>query len=402
MNNFGVLYRFELKKIWKRKIVYAALAVCFLATAMIFIGEFSGSYDIESEKADTQYPMFLTDRNYQQMLNGREINQSLLEETVKAYGMIPATAEKYSTTEEYQTYARPYSAIFNFVRNTTQMTFSEIMQWTPDFDDLYARRQSMLENQWISKNLSEKEKTFWQQKEAEIHTPFVYQVTESYDVLFRTVTTIGLLVLMTTAICLSGLFAEEHTKRTDQLILCSRHGKDMAYWAKIFAGISFAAGTSLLLCTFAAVLSVCIYGTDGFDAMFQLIFAQYSYPLTACQAVLISYGCVIVTSVIFSTIVMLLSEILRSSIAALAITFGMLILSMICSIPSQYRVLAQIWDWLPSGFLTPGNIFDIRLVSAFGHCLTAWQAVPLIYIFAGIVIAAIGKPVYQHFQVSGR
>ena len=208
MNNFGVLYRFELKKIWKRKIVYAALAVCFLATAMIFIGEFSGSYDIDSEKADTQYPMFLTDRNYQQMLNGREINQSLLEETVKAYGMIPATAEKYSTTEEYQTYARPYSAIFNFVRNTTQMTFSEIMQWTPDFDDLYARRQSMLENQWISKNLSEKEKAFWQQKEAEIHTPFVYQVTESYDVLFRAVTTIGLLVLMTTGICLSGVFAE--------------------------------------------------------------------------------------------------------------------------------------------------------------------------------------------------
>ena len=49
--------------------------------------------------------------------------------------------EKYSASEEYQTYARPYSAIFNFVRNTTQMTFSEIMQWTPDFDDLYARRQ---------------------------------------------------------------------------------------------------------------------------------------------------------------------------------------------------------------------------------------------------------------------
>ena len=88
------------------------------------------------------------------MLNGKEINQSLLEETIKAYGMIPATAEKYSSTEEYQTYARPYSAIFNFVRDTTQMTFAEIMQWTPGLDDLYARRQSMLEKQWISKNLS--------------------------------------------------------------------------------------------------------------------------------------------------------------------------------------------------------------------------------------------------------
>ena len=220
--------------------------------------------------------------------------------------------------------------------------------------------------------------------------------------LFRAVTTIGLFVLMAVSICLSGLFAEEHTKRTDQLILCSKHGKGMAYWAKIFAGISFAIGISLLLSIFAAVLSVGIYGMDGFDAMIQLIFAEYSYPLTACQAVLILYGCVIVTSVIFSTFVMLLSEMLRSSITTLAITFGMLILSMICSIPSQYRVLAQIWDWLPSGFLTPWNIFDIRLVSTFGHYLTAWQAVPIIYIFASMIIAAIGKPIYRHFQVSGR
>ncbi len=402
MNNFGVLYRYELKKILKRKIVYAVLAISFLATAIILTAELTGSYDIDNEKADTKYHMFLTDRNYQKMLNGREINQSLLEETIKAYGMIPITAEKYSSTEEYQKYARPYSAIFNFVRNTTQMTFSEIIQWTPGLDDLYARRQSMLENQWISENLSEGEKEFWQQKEAGIHTPFVYQMTESYDLLFRSVTTIGLFVLMTVSICLSGLFAEEHTKRTDQLILCSRHGKGMAYWAKNFAGISFAAGTSVLLSAFAAVLSAGIYGTDGFDAVFQLIFAQYSYPLTACQAVLILYGCVIVTSVVFSTVVMLLSEIFRSNTAALAITFGMLILSMMCSVPSQYRVLAQIWDWLPSGFLSPWNIFDIRLVSAFGHYLTAWQAVPLIYIFAGMIIAAIGKPVYQHFQVSGR
>ena len=104
---------------------------------------------------------------------------------------------------------------------------------------------------------------------------------------------------------------------------------------------------------------------------------------------MILYGCVIVTSVVFSTVVMLPSEIFRSNTAALAITFGMLIFSMMCSVPSQYRVLAQIWDWLPSGFLIPWNIFDIRLVSAFGHYLTAWQAVPLIYIFAGMIIAAI-------------
>ena len=84
MNNFGVLYCYELKKIWKRKIVYATLAICFIAPAILFIGEFIGSYPIDNEKSDTKYHMFLTDRNYQKMLNGKELNQSLLEETIQA------------------------------------------------------------------------------------------------------------------------------------------------------------------------------------------------------------------------------------------------------------------------------------------------------------------------------
>lgn len=183
MNNLGVLYRYELKKILKRKIVYITLAICFIATAILLIGELIGPYYIGNEKVDTQYHMFLTDRNYQEMLDGREIDQALLEETIAAYSMIPITAEKYSSTEEYQKYARPYSAILNFVRDTTHMTLSEVLQWTPSLDDLYAQRQSMLENQWIAEYLSEREKTFWQQKEAGIKTPFVYQITESYYML---------------------------------------------------------------------------------------------------------------------------------------------------------------------------------------------------------------------------
>lgn len=54
MNNLGVLYRYELKKILKRKIVYATLAICFVATAIIMIGELIGSYYIDGEKVDTK------------------------------------------------------------------------------------------------------------------------------------------------------------------------------------------------------------------------------------------------------------------------------------------------------------------------------------------------------------
>lgn len=402
MNNLGVLYCYELKKLLKRKIVWITLVVCLTGTCIFTISGVTGSYYAGNKVIDTNYNMFLTDRAYEMALDGRKIDQSLLEEMSEAYSMVPSNVEKYSQTEEYQKYARPYSAIFNFVGSTTHMTPSDIMQWLPNENDLYAKRQNMLESNWQSENLSDGEKTFWLQKEAQLKTPYIYQITESYSILFRGITTLGILVLLSIAVCLAGVFADEHTKRTDQLILCSTHGKSIAYWAKILAGISYAMSISLILSIIAFGLTFAVYGTNGFTAMFQLIFAVYSYPLTVGQAVLILYGCMLVTTIIFSVFVMLLSEMLHSSIATLAITSGTLILSMICSIPPQYRVLAQIWDWLPNAFLTPWNIFDVRLFPVFGGYLTAWQVVPIIYLLVSVGIVMVGKSIYQRYQVSGR
>lgn len=306
--------------------------------------------------------------SYQKVLEGRENNQPLLEEMSKAYGMIPPTEERYITTEEYQKYARPYSEIFNFVRNTTHMNVSEVMQWVPDENDLYAKRRIMLEKTWKDAVLGEGEENYWLQKDAEVKTPFIYRPTEGYFVLFKAITTIGLVVLLAVAVCLSNVFVEEHNRRTDRLILCSTHGKSMVYWAKILAGVSFAISISVVFSVFAFALALGLYGTEGFNAAFQIMYAEYSYPITVGQAILIIYGILVVTTVLASVFVMLLSEMIHSSLATLAINSGMLILSMICSIPPQYRVLSQIWDWLPSGFITPWNVFDVRLLPVCSGC----------------------------------
>lgn len=402
MNQFGRLYYYEMKKLLKRKIVWITLLISIIATTITILGELIGSYYIDNKKIDTKYHMYLTDRDYQKRLEGRSIDQSLLEEMTKAYQKIPATVEHYSVTEEYQIYARPYSAIFRFVQDTTQMTRRELTQWTPDLKALYDKRQAMLEKHWQSEFLSDGEVKFWRQKEAKLKRPFAYQITESYEILLSAVTTVGLLVLLTVSVCLSSLFTEEHTRRTDQIILCSKFGKNIAYWAKFLAGIGFAAGSALLLLTLAVLLAFAAYGMGDFNAMSQLIFAQYSYSLTVGQMVLILYGCVLATAIVYSALVMLFSEMFHNSVATLAIASGMLILSMVCSVPFQYRVLSQIWNWLPSGFLAPWNLFDVRLLSIFGHYFTAWQAVPVIDIIVSFVFAFIGKPIYQQFQISGR
>ncbi len=402
MSNLGVLYKYELKKLFKRRIVWVTLIIAFTASALSMILNLCGYAYVDGVKLESNYDAFLVDKGYQMQLDGREIDQTLLEEMLNAYSYIPDTEKKYSTTEEYQKYARPYSAIFNFVRDMTQMTVSDTIKWKPDTDDLYNKRRNLLESNWVSEGLSEGEKQFWLQKEAKISTPYVYRYTEGYYMILISVATNGLLTLMSVSICLANIFSEEHSKRTDQPILSSKNGKTAAYWSKLLAGISFSVGISLLLLISTSAIALAMYGIQGFDAMFQLIFAWCSYPLTTGQAVLIIYVCVIATAAVFGSFVMLLSELLHSNIAALSISSATLIASMILYVPDQYRILAQLWCWLPSGFLTPWNIFDCRLLSIFGHYFTSWQVVPIIYMVATVIIAFIGKPIYKRFQVSGR
>lgn len=405
MNNLWMLYRYELKKIVgrKRKLAWITLFVCILCIIFTVTDNLITSNAVNGEGADGFYSRFQIDKNYQLALSGRQINQELLDETFAGYQKIPETKEWYTETEEYQLYARPYSAIFQLVRSFTDMNVSDSIHWKPDETAFYAARDSLLESSWQSLRLSDAEKEFWREKETQIQKPMTYFYHEGYFVsITDAFLIVGILTLLFIAVCMSSAFPEEHTQRTDQLILSSAKGKSTVYWAKILAGISVSAAASILMAALTIGLSLGIYGAEGFQAAIQLLHITYSYPLTIGQACLILYGILVITSVLASIFVMVLSELLHSGIAALAISAGGIMAGMVFHIPNRYRIIAQLWDCLPISFLSPWNIFDARLITVFGHRFTSWQTVPMIYIFCSIVIMIVGKYVYQRYQVSGR
>lgn len=402
-HNLGTLYCYEMKKIMKRKLVWATMFVCLVGVIVAVCSGLMGNYYVDGEFRDTHYHMYQVDRQYMEALSGRVVNQQLLTQMEEAYAMIPPGAERYTLTEEYQTYARPYSEIFNLVRTWTGMKMEEVKAWEADEQALYRMRQENLEKEWQDAMLTEKEKAFWREKEAQINKPVTYLY---YDGLGRCavhfVPTIGVLMLLFVAVSLSGIFAEEHTRRTDQLILTGAKGKSTAYYAKILAGISFAALGTLVMETLTVILALSLYGAGGFEAVFQLAYAGYSYPLTVGQACLIEYGIILVTAVTGGVFVMVLSEVLHNSLATLAVCSGWIIAGMMIHIPEQSRVLCQIWNWQPSNFLAVRNIFDERMIPLFGRCLVSWQIVPALYLFFALLAVAWGIRVYRRYQVSGR
>ena len=404
MNNFGTLYGYECKKLFRKKMVWISLTLCIITVAFSLIAPILGGYYVDGKLIDTNYNMYKEEKHYADLLDGREINQELIQQTVDAYRKIPATTENhYTLTQEYQQYARQYSEIFNFIRGISGMETSEIMRtWHANEDDMYAKRQAWLTSMREDMKLSNGEIQFWESQEEKIVTPYVYQKHNGYSTLLSSYQTVGIIVLMLIAICLSGIFSNEHTRKTDQIILSSTLGKTQLYRAKIMAGISFAVIITVLFLTTVFLTTVYLYGTENFNAAFQLIYFSNSNPISCGQAILISYVNMIITAVFVSVFVMVLSELLHSNIATVAVLTALTITPMVLNVPEHYRVLSQIWDWFPWRYLAPWSVFGNYTLCIFGHYLTSWQAVPIIYIFISAIITFIGKPIYKRFQVSGR
>lgn len=402
MNQLGILYQYEMKKIMKRKLVWITLLVCMVALGFVLLAVLMGTYWVDGKEVDTHYHMYQVDQGYRKALSGRVVNQELLEETMEAYGKIPAEEDRYTITEEYQTYARPYSEIFNLIREWTGARSSDARGWNPSEEDFYSTRLERLEADWQSLQLSDAEKEFWRKKEEQIKKPITYFYHDGYIHSLFTMHTAGVFMLLFVAIALSSVFTEEHTRRTDQMILCSAKGKTLAYQAKILAGVSVAVIGSTLMTALIIGLALGVFGAAGFQTVLQISYSDYSYPLTIGQACLIAYGVLILTSIVEAVFVMVLSEILHNNLATLAVSSALIVAGMMINIPEQYRVVSQIWNSLPITYLNLWNMFDVRLVPIFGHCFVSWQIIPIIYIICSIGMAVLGKKVYQGYQVSGR
>lgn len=161
------------------------------------------------------------------------------------------------------------------------------------------------------------------------------------------------MLLIDVVITLSGSFPDEHTRRTDQLVLCTANGKKRLCCVKLLSGITVAGVGVLLMALPNWGLSLRVYGLAGFDA-------------------------------------------------AISVATGMILAGMIIRIPTQDRMLGPLWDYLPACFLSMWNTLDNRLMSMFGMHFNSYQIVPWIYIDIASLLAFLGSRIDYRRQISGR
>ncbi len=398
------LLNFEIRKIVKKKSTVITFVILFALQAFLaFAGSIGATYE-DDEFLETHIERNMIDRENGIELSGRMIDDELLSEMKEAYAKIDWEDSRYRFSQGYQEEARKYAGLDE--RISMWGLKKALMNGTLTEDMLYETRQADMKATWEYYELSEKEQAYWQEKEDALEKPFTFQYATAYEYLagMHGGYMICLIFTFFISIAMVNVFGEEHSRKTDQLILCSQHGRGKLYGVKILAGsiVTFVGNLLFIVVTVAG--NFFSYGVEGFQASIQVVLVNYySYDLTVGETVLIMAALLLLSSIMTAIFTMVLAELLKNSVGAMAIVIGILFGARMIPMPISWGFISQLWNYLPINLLKIDEGFvDMRLVSIFGNELTTWQFAPILYVGVIIVLIWIGRRNYISYQVAGR
>lgn len=409
----GQLVRYELKKILMKKSMLVTFFILFALNA-VFVG-ISGSLGntyVEGEFYETHLERNRINRANGLEMSGRKMDDDLLTEMKEVFLKVDRSTAAYKWTDIYKNEVRKYDDIENKFKmwglksSILDESVSEEFVGTTIGERLYLAREITQQQGYKNLFLTEEEIAFWEEKDSDVETPFVYQYASAYDSLMNMqgIYMICMMVSFFVAITMVTVFAEEHVKKTDQLILCTRHGRKKEYFAKIIAGSLVSFGVTFLFLIVAIAGKIYSYGWEGFDTAFQVVFDYcYPYEISVGEVCIISSVLLLLASVLTAVFAMLLAELLHNSIGAMAVIVGLLFASRLVVFPTSWRVISQAWNYMPLNIVkVDGGFVDLRTVGLFGMQLTSWQFAPILYMLLIVVLIVGGIRLYQSYQVSGR
>ncbi|MDE5893375.1 MAG: ABC transporter permease [Acetatifactor sp.] len=428
MSQLGTIYQYELKKILKRKMFW--IAFCGVMLIIVFLcfepmlDHYTRTDALTGETVShTKYDYVMERQEQAERLDGRMIDDTLLQEMQMAYAGIQ-TREKVvednsilsstgtasvtvmgifsddETEEEARKsieQLRQYEAIYNYVR---EMVGNEMVHIV-NAAGFYEVRQQQVEEYERNLYLTEGEKAYW--REHEVQTPYAYYWDMAPSMLLSSVKTILVLTALMIGMVFSGVFADERMRKTDQLVLCSRHGRRTLYLAKLLAAITLGTAATFLV-SGAAILSFgVLYGYEkNWNAPLQIYLPSSPFALTMGETIVILMVLLLLAAALHSILTLVLSSLTKSSVATISLMVVYILGTLVINVPERLRFLSQCLYLAPAKLVGDGALCDLRLVGGAGHYLTCWQAGMLLYPLLFLGLALLGGLIYRRWQISGR
>ena len=382
------LVGFEYKKIFKKRSSIVILLIAVFLTAFSSLGPLMGNYYIKGEKFESNYEGMKRDREYIRSLSDREIGNDILSEAIGAYSLIPSTDGKYTDTDEYQRYARPYSEINYIIRKSYGMNdWKEMKLLTEeDIKSFYDVRQSAVERSIEGTTMSPAEKSASVSLSRQVKPPFIYSYTGGYTRFFSQMYTTAILICFICSICIAPLFAGEYTDKTDSLILSSKYGKNKVIHAKLITGISFSVLLTIMLTIVSYVTVIMFFGWEGGGSPIQIFLPLSIHPFTMKQAALLYFTVVLMGNLLSASVVMLLSTRLKSPFMVMVIMTVITVSPMFVNIPENTLRIYHLFNLIPVNMFHLSRILDKFSVDLFGVIVQPYEAAIIFSVVSGIIL----------------
>lgn len=297
------LIKLEMKKLCRRKLTIIVTICGFLATVLFFSLPYfqflawdqDGNMLSRSEAIEYRHECY-------DAVSG-EITEERVTHDLREYRekrsnpdnvIIEKDGEVTFTDEVFFGYLSPRSSYMDMLGNTyipNHLGHNNISKIDlTNGADFYNTRNEMVKS-FINNNkdLSEKEKEYWLDKNEKIKEPYEYGYALGWSAFGDTAV---MLIISVLGICiaLASVFANEYQAGTDAVILSTRYGKSKIIYAKIITSLLFATAVFTVNAVTALAIPLITRGADGANLPLQIMDTSTPYPLTFLQATLITIG----------------------------------------------------------------------------------------------------------------
>ena len=331
------LILFELKKIFQKKIVYAALAGTIFSNIIIYsawgaFGDEAATMEGEELNGmDAVLYMKEFDRQYEGELSDEKVEELL------------ACQNKMEEMNAVYAYYRCLD-ITSYVKSR----FDAGQEGILSVDDVFT------------------------QEMGNIHFGYHKSFSSAFQYMMNMIMIMGCVLV----IALAPIFSEEYTKGTDALILTTRYGKSKCAKAKIFASFLSSFGILFILIVLNGSMFLATYGTEGWNTSVQIDYLGFlwdiPYEMNYAQFMGYSVFLWFVSYMFLTGMVLILSAFCQSS-------FVSLIIASVCYVvPMWIHTIMPIWfnAMMPILQLMVVVVLNIQRIHVFGcNIMPLWIVV---------------------------
>ena len=410
------LVKFELKKLFTKKMNIIVLIVCLFLITILFglsgidffaSDELGNNYkgqeaiDLRKKQIAQIHGTLTNERITQEINDLQELKENPDNLVVNSYGEEDFSKKVYNEyldnrlnllTNINKVYAGYSSSYINEILNVD-------LESTEDF---YTLRQNVikesLNQDYSGKTYTDQEKEYWIEKSSKVETPFEYDFYYGWSNIFNSYQMM-IVTIIAVCICLSSMFSGEYQSGADNIILTSKYGKSKAITAKIIASLIFATIVFVVYLLFAVGSVLIMFGTDGWDLPIQIMNMLSTYSLTFLEAFLYNVGISYAILLGMVGLTLFLSSKLKGSISVFIIDIA------IVMIPSFFGITSPFGLWNKTLLLMPYNsIFNnfSRMVSyQFGNLVIDLPLMTIItYLVMMFITLYFARRIFKTHQVT--